>query len=282
MIFEGEYLNGKKWNGKVYSWSKVKLYEIKEGNRYKIESKESKDILYNHLIFEGEFLNGKKSGYGKEYGYYKEKNEMNNNNHLLGIIPSNRFFLKFEGEYLFDYKQKGKEYFRNYKLEFEGKYALNKKWEGKGYDENVNILNELHNGNGKVKEYNNKGILIFDEEYLNGEKNNIGKEYIDERELIYEGEYLNRKKNAKGKDNNNSIIFEGEYINGKRWNGMGKIFDKNKKIIIEGNLIEGKLNGKVNEYYRDGIIKFKGEYKDGKRNEKEANEYDHFGKLIFE
>ena len=42
LIFEGEYLNGKRWNGK------------------------GKEFHKNKLIFEGEYLNGKRNGKGKE------------------------------------------------------------------------------------------------------------------------------------------------------------------------------------------------------------------------
>ena len=48
LVFEGEYLNGKR-NGKV------------------------KEYYYNgQLIFEGEYLNGKRNGIGKEYNNYGE------------------------------------------------------------------------------------------------------------------------------------------------------------------------------------------------------------------
>ena len=47
-------------------------------------------------------------------------------------------------------------------------YLINK-YNGKGYDGNGNIIYELKNGNGKVKEYK-KGELIFEGEYLNGIK----------------------------------------------------------------------------------------------------------------
>ena len=48
--------------------------------------------------------------------------------------------------------------------------------------------------NGKGKEYNNDGNLIFEGEYLNGERNGKGKEYNNDGELIYEGEYLKGKR----------------------------------------------------------------------------------------
>ena len=57
----------------------------------------------------------------------------------------------FEGEYLYNRRIKGKFYI-NEVLEYEGEYLYNKKWNGKGYDENGNIIYELINGTGKVKE----------------------------------------------------------------------------------------------------------------------------------
>ena len=78
--------------------------------------------------------------------------------------------LKFDGEYLYSYKLRGKEYYLDGILEYEGKYLYNKKWEGKGYDKNGNIIYELKNGTGKVIEYNQYGELIFEGEYLNGRR----------------------------------------------------------------------------------------------------------------
>ena len=48
--------------------------------------------------------------------------------------------------------------------------------------------------NGKIKEYDNNGKLIFEGEYLNGEKNGKGKEYDYYGKLKFEGEYLNGEK----------------------------------------------------------------------------------------
>ena len=91
--FEGEYLNGKKWNGKGFNINNEKVYEIKEGNGlvkeyineivYKIKDGNGKVKEYNYLgelEFEGEYINGERNGKGKEYDY------MNGD-------------LEFEGEY---------------------------------------------------------------------------------------------------------------------------------------------------------------------------------------
>ena len=106
------------------------------------------------MEFEGEYLNGERHGKGKEY----------NNGKLI-----------FEGEYLYSQKLSGKNYIDG-KLEYEGEYLYDKKWNGKGYDGNY-ITYVLKNGNGKVKEYDENNALIFEGEYLNGEKNGKGKEY---------------------------------------------------------------------------------------------------------
>ena len=80
-------------------------------------------------------------------------------------------------------------------MEYEGEYLYNKKWNGKGYDENGNIIYELINGNGKVKEYWYNGELEFEGEYLNGKRNGKGKEYDERGELKYEVEYLYDERN---------------------------------------------------------------------------------------
>ena len=102
-------------------------------------------------------------------------------------------------------------------MEYEGECLYDKKYNGKGYDENGNIIYELKNGNGKVKNYYS-GILLFEGEYLNGKKNGKGKEYSWNGSLEYEGEYLNGKRNGKGKEyEDGQLVFEGEYLNGKRF-----------------------------------------------------------------
>ena len=112
--YEGEFLNGKRWNGKIYSY--------KNGSEIIQELKEGRGLLKEYyddgsLKFEGEYLNGERNGNGKKY--YKNGN------------------LKFEGEYL-----------------------NNKKWNGKGYDKSGNIIYELINGNGNMKEFNEYWKLI--------------------------------------------------------------------------------------------------------------------------
>ena len=60
IIFEGEYLNGKIWNGKEYNNKNI-VYEIKNGKGY------YKLYCGTHLIVEGEYLNGELNWKVKEY-----------------------------------------------------------------------------------------------------------------------------------------------------------------------------------------------------------------------
>ena len=159
--FEGEYLNNQKWIGTRCDKDDKVLYKLNnninwEGKEYYLDGKikfegeylngqrrKGKEYdKYNKLIYEGEYLGRQKQGKGKEYQSDGK--------------------LCFEGEYLYDFKLKGKLYI-NEKLEYEGEFMnahkakLVKKWNGKGYDENGNVIYELINGNGKVKEYNEYG-----------------------------------------------------------------------------------------------------------------------------
>ena len=158
--------------------------------------------------------------------------------------------------------------------------------------------------------------LIYEGEYLNGERNGKGKEYFENR-LKYEGEYLNGERNGKGKeyDDNGKLIFEGEFVNGQaikyydyndlmddflKLHKVSKIYDSNNNkinslnnksgyyklcdshdiLIFEGEYINGKRNGKGKKYYENGKIKFEGEYIKGER--RRGKEYDESCNLIFE
>ena len=140
LIFEGEYLFGEKWNGKGNIGLKdpEKEFELKNGNgnniieyenNFKGEYRNGKrngkgtEYFFKALIFEGEYINGKRNGKGKEYHIYEGVDE-------------------FEGEYLNGKKFKGygKEYIsvgddpfdQSFVLWFEGEYLYGIKWNGAG------------------------------------------------------------------------------------------------------------------------------------------------------
>ena len=57
---------------------------------------------------------------------------------------------------------------------------------------------KIKNGNGKGKEYNHDGKLLFEGEYLNGERwKGKGKEYYYDGALYFEVEYLNGERKRK-------------------------------------------------------------------------------------
>ena len=121
--------------------------------------------------------------------------------------------------------------------------------------------------------------MIFEGNYLNWKRNGKGKEYDTNGNLLFDGEYLNDKI---WNGYVNEIIdeydwfrFEGEYLNGKKWNGKG--IDR-KRITIIYELNDGK---ELVKEYKFGMLKFEGEYLNGERNGK-GKVYDEFGKIIFE
>ena len=127
-----------------------------------------------------------------------------------------------------------------------------------------------------------------------------GKEYNLTGTLLYEGEYLNGERNGKGKEYSlQELKFEGEYFKGKRWTGIKMQYFMDGKIRAEYEYSNGKITnikqyeifGEINElkegkgimkeYTYDGVFIFEGEYLNGKRNGK-GKEYVNEDKLVFE
>ena len=161
LLFEGEYLNGVKWNGKGYDLEGKIKYELINGKACSV-------IEYDNngqLRYEGEYLNGKRNGKGKEYDYdgklIFEGEYLNGKRNGKGK-EYNLGKLIFEGEYLYNHRRRGKEY-ANDVLEFEGDYVFTK-WNGKGYDINGNIIYELNKGMEARggKDCSNGGLIVED------------------------------------------------------------------------------------------------------------------------
>ena len=322
LIFEGEYLNGKR-NGKGEEYYYDELIfkgEYKNGKRNGL----CKEYELGQLIFEGEYLNGKK---WNGIGYYnkdileveknlelnlfspkferKEKNELKNNK--IYEIKNGTGFVKeyydekliFEGEYKNGERNgKGKEYNRYGNIIYEGEYLNGKRWNGIGLDNKSNIIYELKNGQGIVKEYYFNNKIKYECEFIDGEKNGKGKEYYINDKLEYIGEYKNDKRHGKGKEYdfngnlifegeflynnkyigkeyiNNRIEYEGEYLFNKKWNGKG--YDENGNIIYELNNGTGAV-----KYYAYNRLLFEGCVKNGQKNGI-CKEYNSYKELIFE
>ena len=99
------------------------------------------------------------------------------------------------------------------------------------------------NGAGQEKEYNYEGELLYEGDYLNGQRyNGKGIEYDDKGELLYKGEY---QKGTKSK-------------------GYGKKYNLNRFFIYEGEIVNELSNGKGIACNIDENIKFEGVFKDDK------------------
>ena len=129
-IFEGKYSNGKRLKKSNKFWIKL-LFE----GEYLYGKRNGKGKEYNYDgnggIFEGEFINNKITGKGKEYNSHNE--------------------MTFDGEYLYDYKIKGKEYYKG-RLIYEGEYSFGKRSKGKEYDDGGKIRNKMPNGLSNLDE----------------------------------------------------------------------------------------------------------------------------------
>ena len=172
IIFEGEFINDKKWKGKGKEYNRINQLIFEGEYQYGLRLK-GKEYIKGKLVYEGDYFYGDKwNGKGYDlngnliYELIKGKGtiyEYNDDGNLI-----------YEGGYFNGKKNgKGKDYWTNGQLSFEGEY-----------------LNEERNGKGK--EYDLDGKLIFEGEYLNGEKWN-GK-YYENDEIIVIKEYLNGKK----------------------------------------------------------------------------------------
>ena len=161
---------------------------------------------------------------------------------------------------------------------FEGEYLNGNKWNGKGYDAKNNLIYEIKDGKGLIKEYDSDNILLFEGEYVNGAKKGNAKKYDKDGKLRFDGEmFYGNKWNGKIYSPNKNIVcelekekgfikkfkwyyekvFGGEYIN-RKFNGEGKIYYKGNKIY-EGEFLNGKKNGKGTVYF-DNKLRFDGEY----------------------
>ena len=147
-------------------------------------------------------------------------------------------------------------------------------------DDKLIYEGEYLNGerHGKGKAYYSDGTLSFEGEYLYGKKNGKGKVYHSNGKLEFEGEYINGLKNGKGKeyDYNGKLSFEGEYVNGREW--IGTKYNEDGNVIYK---INNDINGIGKEYDTDCSLMFEGEYLNGQRNGK-GKVYDYNGKIRFE
>ena len=145
--------------------------------------------------------------------------------------------------------------------------------------------------------------LLFEGFYVNEKKNGKGVEYNERGNVIFEGEYIdNQKWNGFEKEydeDTGNLILICEYKNGKK-EGKREEYDKyTGQLLFKGIYLNGKKNGKCEEYklilkeknnfkndyspysYKSKLIKiFSGEYSNGER--VKGREYNYDEKLVYE
>ena len=155
MIFEGEFKDGERYNGKGYN--NFSQFAYINGS---IEGKVVTYDYENHELFEGEYKKGEKYN-GKLRTYfdsiiYELKREVEIKNG------------KIEG--------KGKEYYGNKRLKYVRTY---KEWK--------------YNGEG-ILYYEFFGYIKYSGEFKEGKKDGFGKEFDKRGNLVYQGKYSQDKR----------------------------------------------------------------------------------------
>ena len=247
---------------------------------------------YNNKInddkvdFEGEYKNGKRNGKGKEYF----------NDYTIKLFGNdfNENTIKFEGNYLDGHREgEGIEYFENGKIKFKGEFTKGKRKNGKGYNIKGEVVYEIKDGEGNIKQYDFRDKIEFEGEYKNYQywngkrsiynkngninlelfytegKINLKKEYDNKGELIFELICENNKK--KGKEyKNGELIFEGEYKS-KDELKMQEAIDYAVQLIFGDLTLKSNLkrwNGKGKEFNGDDKLIYEGEFLNGEKHGK--------------
>ena len=228
-IWKKKILHLFQYNKKYKNIFKYNLDDYKKFARQEIEIKNGEIVKgycihSRRLLFEGMYLRGKRIKYGKEYyydgelkyeGYYLDGEKSGKGKEYLNN------YLIYSGEYKNDKRNgKGQEYNKKGAIIFQGDYLNGIKWNGFGYDNKGIKSYDLIGGKGIIREYFDNGLLLYEGEYSNGNRNGIGKEY-----------------NLKEK-----LLFEGQYLNGKRWNGIIYLYDSfnDYKLYGKEEYVDGK------------------------------------------
>ena len=107
-MFEGDYLDGKKWNIKFYDENGNIEYELKNGKGI---INQNMNVNGGSVYFMGDFLCGEINRKGKEYskknGFLLFEGKYSNGKEKEYDYDGS---IKFEGEYLDNFRIKGKEY----------------------------------------------------------------------------------------------------------------------------------------------------------------------------
>ncbi len=257
--FEGKYLKGEIWNGILYDEYSELKYKIKKGKRIDKRKKKLRTDIKKKI-------KNVKPGKNQKLEITNEKKDH------IAINNSRIKECRKVDSILEDVFSQGK--IRNNSFESQESVSFEIK-------NNVSIISENNFDCQNMVEIEMDKLEKVDK-YFIGNRNGKGKEIDLDGNLLFEGEYLDGKRNGQGKeyDKNKSyrLIFKGEFINDKRWNGVFIEFDCYDNILFEGEYINGIKEGKE---YKNRRLIYEGKYLNNKKNKK-GKEYYNFGKLKFE
>ena len=148
----------------------------------------------------------------------------------------------------------------------ESTYKNSKKEGGKIiYEDGQYYIGEEKNGkrNGKGILYSKDGIILYEGDWLEDQKNGKGKFFMKNTGAYLLGEFKNGKAEGKGKIINKDgiVVLEGYFINNK-FNGKGIQHYDNGKLKYEGDFVNFLYEGE-GKFYEDGILSYKGQFKKG-------------------
>lgn len=159
-------------------------------------------------------------------------------------------------------------------------------WTGKVivyYDESKDIpmyAGKLEEGvlQGKGKEYDENGLLIYEGNFTDGQRTGKG-QYFEEGVLVYEGYFSDGAYEGAGALYEDGVlIYEGEFSD-SLYNGKGTEYSDSGKLYT-GSFQEGVYSGEGTLYYPDGQRAYVGQFANGVK-EGEGTLYREDGTLCY-
>ena len=179
-------------DGIVIKYKEGKLVGENEYLNGKLIKEKQNDENGRIIIFEGTISNNKpENGIKREFHengslYYEQKYKNGKVEKLKEYYENG--ILCCKKEYKNGKEEKIKEYFENGKISFDCEFKNNYPWNLKEFDEQGNLINDIKDGKGLMKYFNDNKNLVFESELLNGQGNGKGKFY-HAGEIVFEGEF---------------------------------------------------------------------------------------------
>lgn len=269
--WEGEWKNGKEYNGKgVIYYETKKLYKYEGEIKYFKPNGYGTGVFCHGEVYVGEWKNNRMHGQGTYtyvngdswQGVWKDNQEYKGH----GVIHYKKGVI-YEGE-IKDFKRNGYGtavycngvyvgMWQDNSVHGQGKYTYEngESWQGVWKDGKkvtghgvIQYKNEAkYSGDLKDGNYNGYGVKIYE----NG--------------CIYSGEWQDNLKHGQGiYSYRNGDSWQGVWQKGKEYTGSGTIYHHNDNTKYDGEIKNGRYNGYGTRLYANGDI-YTGDWRDGLR-----------------